>query len=347
MDGRAGGVPLAGASRTDSALGIAMLNVIINEDLYDHDFVENWTFGFEDLRERVQEYPPDKVAKICWVDEADIVGAARMIANAKPCTFLWGLAMDSNTYATQAGHTFLCIAAITGNLDVPGGVVLAQERSFMGAWRMEINRALEPGLWEKRIVDDTFPAFRDYRPESHPDTVLRLMETDPDDYHIRMAWFHGCNVLNCSTAEPQRWYKTFEMLEFNVAQDLFMNPTIMAFADLFLPVSTFPEQDGIVLPHFGANSHILGAINKAITVGECKSDLEIDMTFGKIMYPGEWQYEDVPDFFSKQIQTRYDFSFDELREMGCFQQGQPLQEVRVGASAPRWAPRLQHADHQG
>lgn len=319
---------------TDAAMGLAILNVIINEDLYDHEFVETWCFGFKQLAERVQEYPPSKVAGICNVAEEDIIGAARMIGNAHPCTFLWGLAMDSNTYSTQAGHTFLCICAITGNLDVPGGIVLAQERSFMGAWRMEINSALAPGLWEKRIVDDTYPAFRDYRPESHPDTVLRLMETDPDDYHIRMAWFHGCNVLNCATAEPQRWYKTFETLEFNVAQDLFMNPTIMAFADLFLPVSTFPEHDGIVLPHFGANAHFLGAINKAIDVGECKSDLEIDFTFGKIMCPDEWEYEDIPDFYSQQIQTKYPLTFDDLREIGCLQQENPYKKYELGLLRP-------------
>lgn len=323
---------------TDSALGLAFLNVIINEDLYDHEFVEEWCYGFEELRERVQEYPPSKVSRITWVPEEDILRAARMIGNAKPCTFLWGLAMDSNIYSTQAGHTFLCVCAITGNLDVPGGIVLAQERSFMGAWRMEIKDALAPGLWEKRIVDDTYPAFRDYRPESHPGTLLRLMEADPDSYHIRSAWFQGSNVMNCPLAEPQRWFETFKKLEFNVAQDLFMNPTIMAFADVFLPVATFAEMDGIVLPHFGANSHFLGAINKAVEVGEAKSDLEMDMIFGKKMYPERWQYDSIPEFFEKQIATKYPITFDELREIGALQQDNPYKKYELGLLRPDGRP---------
>ena len=55
---------------TDAALALGMMNVIINEDLYDHEFVEKWCYGFEELKERVQEYPPEKVAEICWVDKA-------------------------------------------------------------------------------------------------------------------------------------------------------------------------------------------------------------------------------------------------------------------------------------
>ena len=79
---------------TDCALALGMLNVIINEDLYDHDFVENWCYGFDELVERVAEYPTDKVAEICWLDEQDIIDAARMYAAAKPAGVQWGLAID-------------------------------------------------------------------------------------------------------------------------------------------------------------------------------------------------------------------------------------------------------------
>lgn len=60
----------------------------------------------------------------------------------------------------------------------------------------------------------------------------------------------------------------------------------MALGDLFLPVASTVEHDGIVLPHFGRNTHFLGAMNKALQVGECKSDLEIDMLVGKRLNPG-------------------------------------------------------------
>jgi anaerobic selenocysteine-containing dehydrogenase len=107
---------------------------------------------------------------------------------------------------------------------------------------------------------------------------------------------------------------------FNVAQDVFMTPTAMALADLFLPVSSFAEHDGIVLPHFGRNTHFLGATNKAVEIGECKSDLEIDFAVGKRLNPAAWPWESVSEFFTEQVQTQYEWTFDDLRSMGVFQQ---------------------------
>ncbi|MCD8240364.1 MAG: molybdopterin-dependent oxidoreductase, partial [Oscillospiraceae bacterium] len=75
---------------TDCALAMGMLNVIINEELYDKEFVEKWTYGFDELKKRVQEYPPEKVAEITLANEEDIVAAARMYAKAKPASIRWG-----------------------------------------------------------------------------------------------------------------------------------------------------------------------------------------------------------------------------------------------------------------
>jgi len=79
---------------TDDALALSMLNVIINEGLYDRPFVEAWTSGFEELRERVQEYPPDWAEEITWVPAGKIRAAARMFAQTSPATLEWGVALE-------------------------------------------------------------------------------------------------------------------------------------------------------------------------------------------------------------------------------------------------------------
>ena len=80
---------------TDGALALAMLNVIINEELYDKEFVENWCYGFDELKERVQEYDPEKVSEITWVPAELIRRAARLFASNRPSAIQWGEPVDA------------------------------------------------------------------------------------------------------------------------------------------------------------------------------------------------------------------------------------------------------------
>ena len=67
---------------------MGLVRVIIEEDLYDHDFVEKWCYGFDELREAVQEWTPEKVQEVSWVDKDALVGAARAFATNAPSTAL-------------------------------------------------------------------------------------------------------------------------------------------------------------------------------------------------------------------------------------------------------------------
>ncbi len=305
---------------TDAALGLGILNVIISEDLYDHDFVENWCYGFDELTARAAEYPLDKVEEITWVPADLIREVARTMATAKPCSFMWGLAIDTNSNGVQAGATMLDIAAITGNLDVPGGVTLAVPASFMGKWRYECAQQLPPGMLEKQITDPKYAGFQAAHLIAHPDCILETLETG-EPYPFKMSWFYSSNlVANTSAAQPKRWFDALMKLDFNVCQDVFMTPTAMGLCDLFLPVSTFAEHDGIVLPHFGRNTHMVMAMNKCVEVGDCRSDLEIDFLVGKRLNPKAWPWESIADFFTDQIKPKLGITFEELQDLGWVQQ---------------------------
>jgi len=111
---------------TDAALALGWLNVIIEEKLYDKDFVDTWCHGFKELQERVNRYPTQKVAEITGLPEPDIVESARIYATSKPASIIWGVKSDMQgrnvTGITQAK---CIIRAITGNLDVIGGDMLS------------------------------------------------------------------------------------------------------------------------------------------------------------------------------------------------------------------------------
>ena len=301
---------------TDAALGLGILNVIISEDLYDHDFVEKWCFGFDALKERAAEYTPERTAEITWIPQETIVAAARAIGTSHPCSFMWGVAIDENPNGVQGGHCFLALAAITGNLDVPGGVTLAVPASFMGKWRYDCSLQVPPDIWSKQIINPVHKAYVT-RQHSHPDSMLDAMETG-EPYAFKMSWLIGTNPLPNMAVQGKRWEAAFKKLEFNVVQDVVMTPSAMAWCDVFLPVAPFPEHDGVVLPHFGRNTHFLGAINKAVN-SNAKSDLEIAMMIGKRLNPKAWPWDNVADFFTDQIKDATGMTFDELKDVSTVQ----------------------------
>ena len=315
---------------SDTALAMAFLNVIINEDLYDHDFVDNWCYGFDELKERVQEYPPEKVAEITWVPKEKIIEVARLFATNKPSAIQWGLAVDENPNGVQLGHAILSLIAITGNIDIPGGITIGPPAALLGKWRVETRRNLSEELWDKRIGAKEWPALSTALATTHPDETLDTLETGKP-YKLRMGWFNSSNFLTptCSAA-PDRWYKALKNLEFNVVQDLFMTPTAMALCDIFLPLPTFAEHDGVVITHFGRNAVFLGAINEALRVGDTRSDIEVCIELGKKLHPDMWPFDDVPDFFTKQLKPELGVDFDGLRELGVWQPQYQYRKFETG-----------------
>ena len=305
---------------TDTAMAMAWLWVIINEDLYDHDFVEKWCYGFEEFAARINDpelgMTPEKAAEICEVDVDDIYAAARLYATAKPASIAWGLAFDQNQNGNQAGHCCLALMAITGNVDVPGGQIIAeipaldadedQEATEMadGAWEgdatavvsfggsseEDVTEVVEEG-WEgigleltrKAVGYDKYPLYCENIRMAHADMMLDCLLTD-EPYKIHMGWIQSTNLLapTCC-AEPTTWYQGLLRLDFVIATDVFITPSIEGCADLFLPLATSAEKDDVVFTHYCASPVSISASNKAITVGEAKSDADILVDLGNVL----------------------------------------------------------------
>ncbi len=202
LGSRKGNMTLQLKPGTDASLALGILNVIINEDLYDHDFVENWCYGFEELAERVNEYPLELVEKQTWVPAEEIRTAARIMANAHPMCILWGLAIDQNKNGVQAGHAILSIMAITGNIDVPGGLTVGDPSVRLGHWCTDSRQYLSDEIWEKRIGVDKWPAFAATMASTHPDETLEALETGVP-YAPKMAWINSSNFVSADLLRPE------------------------------------------------------------------------------------------------------------------------------------------------
>ena len=301
---------------TDAALGMAMLNVIIEEDLYDHDFVDKWCYGFEQLAERVKEMPAEKAAEITGVDAGLITEAARVYAAAKPAQIAWGLAIDQKSNGVQAGHCIMALEAITGNIDVPGGQLIGDVNDGLElgfGWNN-----LGPELQSKILGIKEYPAYVGLVLNAQCDMVLDALEAGDDAkyYPFKMGVFEDTNFLaGTCAAQPKRWHDAMvKNLEWCFGIDVWMTPTIQATCEIFLPLSSTVEHDTVVYTHYGASPIMAGAVNKSITVGDCKGDCEIFYELGLRCMPINFEkYKDYYDFLA-DYRLAYKKSFEELRE---------------------------------
>jgi len=109
---------------TDAALALGLMNVIIGEDLIDHDYVQNYTTGFDELKERVSAYPPEMVAKITGIPAQDIRTLAREYATIQPSVIRIGVAIERHAGGGQTVRAAACLPALVGAWRRVGGGML-------------------------------------------------------------------------------------------------------------------------------------------------------------------------------------------------------------------------------
>jgi len=300
---------------TDAALALGMLNVIISEGLYDRDFVEKWCYGFEELAARAAEYPLEKVAKITWVPAEDIAAAARLYAKAKPAAIQWGVPIDMCPSGTTTAQAITHLWSITGNLDVPGGQVIARPAFEVTTYPFSTQELYSlygedfvKRMNEKRIGAQEFALLRNFRGWGQPDRAVEQMLSG-QPYPIKACWIQTTNMLGGQAANTRMHYEALKKMEFNVVVDLFPNPTIMAVADVILPAASIAEKET-----FRSWWSPLQVMMPAIApLGECRSDWEINLELAKRFNPElKRRYETVKDLINERLKPS-GYTFDELK----------------------------------
>ncbi len=254
---------------TDAALALGMLNVIVNEDLYDKEFVENYVHGWEPFVERVNEYPPAKVAEITWVPEEQIRAAARMFATTNPAAIQWGVAIEQQTNCADNNRSLMALMGITGNIDIPGGQVLFKTPKIKNVGQFGAHKSLAKEQVAKRLGGERFRLagnFAIINPKCVWDAIL---EEEP--YPVKMLFFISSNPV-MTRANANEVYRALEEVEFMAVADFFITPTA-ELADIVLPAATWLEMDYIG-DFWKRHGYILPR-RKVVQVGECRSDHEM------------------------------------------------------------------------
>ena len=269
---------------TDAALALGMINVIIEEILYESDFVQKWCHGFTPLKERARAYPLERVEAITGIPAAQIRAAARLYATTKPAALHHRVAVEHNVNSTQTCRALAILTALTGNIDIPGGNVFPMPLPGyipFGALAGEDRRFRpNPEKEKQRIGAREFPLV------SGPDAVIpfvpapvfheTLLTGRP--YPLKTLFCAGGNpVLNMQNAKSV-WRALKDRLDLFIVADFFMTPTA-EIADFVLPAATWLERDDIanaLYPNYFA------ARQKAVApLGECWHDMKIAIELAK------------------------------------------------------------------
>jgi anaerobic selenocysteine-containing dehydrogenase len=243
--------------------------VIVQEGLYDKDFVENHVHGWQEFLVRVNEYTPEKVETISWVPAEKIAQAARLFATTKPAAVQWGVAIEQQVTCADNDRILMALMGITGNVDAPGGQVLFKPPKVRTVSEFGAHKLLPKEQAAKRLGGDRFRLagnFAIINPKCVWDAIL---EEKP--YPVKMLFLISSNPL-LTRANAREVYRALERVEFMAVADFFLTPTA-EMADIVLPAATWLEMDYIG-DFWKRHGYILPR-RKVVQIGECRSDHEM------------------------------------------------------------------------
>ncbi|HEX2967279.1 MAG TPA: molybdopterin-dependent oxidoreductase [Syntrophorhabdaceae bacterium] len=220
-------------SGTDGALALGMIRVIINEGLYDTEFVEKWTVGFEDLKTYVQSFIPEEVERITGVSGEIVVNLAREIAVTKHASLRMYTGLEYTNSGVQNIRAVYLLWALAGHLDVPGGLLIAPPAQ---PFKSSVKVRLPEGV--QAIGSVEYPLFHELIGNAQFMEFPRaVLEGKP--YPVKGLLNNGASTLT-SYPQPELWEKAYEKLDFMAIIDLFMTGEAR-YADVILPAATYFE----------------------------------------------------------------------------------------------------------
>jgi formate dehydrogenase alpha subunit len=234
---------------TDVPLFSAMAHVIIKERLYNQDFIDRRTEGFEDFVKSMEKFTPEYAEAISGVDRNLIVQAARLYAGAKNAAIYWALGIPEHSHGTDNAMSLIHLALLTGHIGRQGTGLnpLRGQNNVQGASDSGAMPWHYPGY---QRVDDEAAArkFEQAWNIEHGGLNRELGLTTTEIMSavgpggVRALHIMGENPM-MSEPNLNHTRHMMEQLEFLVAQDLFINES-GAYADVFLPAASWAEKEG-------------------------------------------------------------------------------------------------------
>ncbi len=234
---------------TDVAMLNAIMNVIVEEKLYDEQYIAGFTENWDAMKEHLKDFTPEKMAPLCGIDADTLRAVARDFANAKAAMIFWGMGISQHIHGTDNSRCLISLALMTGQVGRPGSGLhpLRGQNNVQGASDAGLIPMFLPDY--QSVEDDGVrSAFTDVWKSGDFSnkkglTVVEIMDA------IHAGDIKGMYILgeNPAMSDPDAEHArdALAKLDCLVVQDIFLTETAN-YADIVLPSSAWPEKTGTV-----------------------------------------------------------------------------------------------------
>jgi formate dehydrogenase major subunit len=285
----------------DVAMLNAMLHTIVEEQLYDRQYVQANTDDFEKLVANVRDYPPEKMAEICGIPAEKLREVARLYARAEAAIIFWGMGVSQHIHGTDNTRCLIALALSTGQIGRPGTGLhpLRGQNNVQGASDAGLIPMFFPDY--KSVEDPEVRGFYEELWGTKLDpkrglTVVEIMDAVHAD-QIRGMYIMGENPA-MSDPDVQHAREALAKLEHLVVQDIFLTETAK-YADVILPASAWPEKNGTVS---NTNRQVQMGRKALPLPGEAREDLAIIVDLAKGLGL-DWTYTHPREVYAEMMQA--------------------------------------------
>jgi formate dehydrogenase major subunit len=331
---------------TDVALLNAIMNVIVEEKLYDRQYIEGFTEGFFEFREHIRAFPPERMASLCGIDEAMIRDVARTFARSERGMIFWGMGISQHIHGTDNARCLISLALLCGHVGRPGTGLhpLRGQNNVQGASDAGLIPMMLPDYHMVSDADarDLFRhIWRGTEIDAKPGlTVVEIVDAMYRG-EIRGMYILGENPA-MSDPDVEHARKALAKLEHLVVQDVFLTETAM-YADVILPASAWPEKTGTVT---NTNRQVQMGRKAVEAPGEAREDWRIVVDMANRLGL-DWDYDSPREVFAEMkmsMRSLHHITWDRLENENavtypCLSMDDPGQPVVFGDGFPRRAGR--------
>jgi formate dehydrogenase major subunit len=331
---------------TDVALLNAIMNVIVEEKLYDRQYIEGFTEGFFEFREHIRAFPPERMAPLCGIAPDTIRSVARTFARARAGMIFWGMGVSQHIHGTDNSRCLISLALLCGHVGRPGTGLhpLRGQNNVQGASDAGLIPMMLPDYHLVADADarDLFRhIWRGTEIEAQPGlTVVEIMDA------IYRGEIRGMYILgeNPAMSDPdvEHARRALAKLEHLVVQDVFLTETAN-YADVILPAAAWPEKTGTAT---NTNRQVQMGRAAVAPPGEARPDWRIVVDMANRLGL-DWDYDHPREVFAEMkmsMRSLHHITWDRLEHENavtypCLSNTDPGQAVVFGDGFPRRAGR--------